>query len=299
MKRGVTQWQGEPLAGKRLVVYSERGIGDTFQFVRYLRLLAATGARITLAVPEACRRLLAANFPSIGAGSIEVALRIDCDYHVSLLSLPAIFNTTLESVPRDVPYLSADAALVAKWRQLLGSEGFRVGIAWQGNPSYQRDRERSIPLINYAPLAAVPGVRLISVQAMSGLDQLDALPAGMKVERLGDELENNPDGFRQMAAVMPGLDLVITSDTAQAHLAGALGRPVWLATARHPDWRWMLGREDSPWYPTMRLFRQETAADWPGVFARMARELAAVVAARGRRARRALALPLPPGSPCL
>jgi hypothetical protein len=137
-----------------------------------------------------------------------------------------------------------------------------------------------VPLTAFAPLAAVKGVRLISVQAMVGLEQLDALPAGMNVERLGQELENNPDGFREMAAIMQNLDLLVMSDTGPTHLAAALGRPVWMATSRHPDWRWMKEREDSPWYPTMRLFRQTTAGDWDSVFLRMAEELAGVVAGR-------------------
>jgi hypothetical protein len=196
------------------------------------------------------------------------------------MSLPAVFGTTLATVPAKVPYLSVDPSRVAKWARRIGGHGFRVGVVWQGNRNYTRDRERSVPLTAFAPLAAVKGVRLISVQAMVGLEQLDALPAGMNVERLGQELENNPDGFREMAAIMQNLDLLVMSDTGPTHLAAALGRPVWMATSRHPDWRWMKEREDSPWYPTMRLFRQTTAGDWDSVFQRMAEELAGVVAGR-------------------
>jgi len=133
------QWQGEPLGGERLLVNAEHGLGDTFQFVRYLRLIENQGAVITLAVPEAARRLLAASFPGISVTGF--------DFHASLMSLPSVFGTTLETIPANVPYLSADAALVAKWRQIIGTEGFRVGIVWQGNPAYQRDRFRSIPLL--------------------------------------------------------------------------------------------------------------------------------------------------------
>ena len=279
MKRA-PQWQDEPLAGRRLLVYSEQEDGETFQFVRYLRLIENGGAQITLTVHRAAIcRLLAENFPGIDV--IAVGPLPAFDFHASLMSLPAIL--ALESVPATVPYLMADEERVAKWRQRLGTEGFRVGIAWQwqGSPEYGCDQYRSIPLAAFAPLAAVPGVRLISVQARTGLAQLDALPPGMAVERLGEEIENNPD-FRDMAAVLASLDLIIMLDTFSTHLAGALGRPVWLATPRNPDWRWMRDREDSPWYPTLRLFRQETAGDWSGVFARMARELAEVVAARTR-----------------
>jgi len=270
------QWRGEPLTGKRLLVYAEQGHGDTLQFVRYLRSIEHDPGAITLVAPEATCQLLADNLPDVDV-TASLGMRTGFDYQVSLMSLPAIFGTTLETVPKNVPYLHADAEHVAKWRERLGGAGFRIGIVWQGSRKYARDRDRSIPLAEYAPLAAVPSVRLISVQAMAGVDQFDDLPDGMKVERLGQEIENNPDGLREIAAVMANLDLLIMSDTGPTHLAGALGRPVWLATSRYPDWRWMRNREDSPWYPTMRLFRQETKGDWAGVFARMARELAALV----------------------
>jgi tetratricopeptide (TPR) repeat protein len=277
--RQTPQWQGEPLAGKRLVVYSEWDHGDTLQFVRYLRLIEDSGAAITLAVPEALRRLLAANFRSFTVTSFPGGIDVTAfDYHVSLMSLPAILGTTVETIPATVPYLSADAALVAKWRQIIGTEGFRVGVIWQGSARYKRDRYRSIPLVEYAPLAAVPGVRLVSIQALVGLDQLNAMPAGMKVEGLGAEIENNPDGIREMAGAMASLDLIISSDTGPVHLAGALGRPVWLATPRNPEFCWGGVGDDTPWYPSMRLFRQRAAGDWADVFARMARELRATVA---------------------
>ena len=274
------QWQGEPLAGKTLLVCAEWGHGDTFQFIRYLRLIEDSGAKITLVVPAVSRRLLAANFPGVVVTE-SIGFQATFDYQVSLVSLPAIFGTTPETVPGTGPYLTADPDRVAKWGRRLGGPGFRVGIIWQGSLNYERDRYRSISLADYAPLAAVPGVRLISIQAMIGLEQLDVLPPGMAVERLGEEIENNPDGFREMAAAMANLDLLIMSDTGPTHLAAALGRPVWLAAPRYADWRWMRGREDSPWYPTMRLFWQKTAGDSAPVFARMARELAGVVARRG------------------
>ena len=160
------------------------------------------------------------------------------------------------------------------------TNGFKVGISWQGNPEYPNDRLRSIPLARYAPLAAVPDVRLISLQSFIGLDQLANLPEGMKVETLGEEIVNNPDGFREVAAVMANLDLMIMSDTGPAHLAGALGRPVWVALRERPDWRWMVERSDSPWYPTMRLFRQKTPGDWDGVFTEIAAALADEMAGR-------------------
>jgi tetratricopeptide (TPR) repeat protein len=269
------KWEGQPLGGKRLLVYAEQGLGDTIQFVRYLRLIEKSGAEITLVVPEPIRRLFDANFPTIDV-TASTGMRTGFDYQISLMSMAHAFASTLETLPAAVPYLFADAERVARWRERIGTDGFRVGIVWQGSLKYPRDRERSIRLAEYAPLGRVPGVRLISVQSIVGLDQLNALPEGMRVETLGEEVVANPDGFREVAAVMANLDLLIMSDTGPTHLAGALGRPVWLALARHADWRWMRDREDSPWYPTMRLFRQKTAGDWPEVFGRVARELAQV-----------------------
>lgn len=270
------QWQGEALAGKRLLLYGEQGLGDTLQFVRYVPRLQAMGAAITLIVPEVLMPLFTANFPTVDVAA-AIGMRTGFDYQASLMSLPAIVRETLATLPRDVPYLVADGARIAKWQARLGGDGFRVGIVWQGGKKYVRDATRSMPLRQFAPLAAVPGVRLISVQAQVGLEQLDDLPAGMKVERLGEEIENNPDGFREIAALMASLDLLVMSDTGPTHLAGALGRPVWVALPRYPDWRWMRGREDSPWYPTMRLFRQEAAGDWDGVFQRIAEALRSAV----------------------
>ena len=163
--------------------------------------------------------------------------------------------------------LYAEKYRIALWRSRIGGEGFRVGIAWQGNPSYKADRERSIPLRFFEPLSKIPGVRLISLQKHDGLDQLKDLPPDMTVETLSDDFDDGADAFIDTAAVMTGLDLIITSDTAVPHLAGALvGAPVWTLLSFNPDWRWMLDRDDSPWYPSMRLFRQETPGDWEGVF---------------------------------
>ena len=184
------------------------------------------------------------------------------------MSLPGLLGTTLATVPADVPYLAADPGRVAHWRHELGSvAGFRIGIAWQGSPRHRRDRFRSIPLCQFAPLADIEGVRLLSLQYGFGRDQLAALEGRFPVIDLGDDLGD----FLETAAVLRSLDLVITVDTAVAHLAGALGVPVWVALAYSPDWRWLLEREDSPWYPTMRLFRQARPGDWEGVFQRMAR----------------------------
>jgi hypothetical protein len=189
------------------------------------------------------------------------------------MSLPNRLGTDLASIPNSVPYLRAEGALIAHWRERIGEHGFKIGIAWQGNPQGNVDQGRSIPLTEYLALARLPGVRLISLQKQHGLDQLARLSADTKIETLGDEFDSGPDGFIDTAAVMETLDLIITSDTSIAHLAGALGRPTWVALKYVPDWRWLLDRADSPWYPTMRLFRQSESDNWKPVFSAMEREL--------------------------
>jgi hypothetical protein len=279
----VALWRGESLFRKRILVFAEQGIGDAIQFLRYLPLLRQRGAAlIGVLVGVVLQRLTADSFPgSIDALSTIVG-DVPFDYKVSLMSLAAIFGTTLATIPSAVPYLRTTPDRVEKWRQRIGEHGFRIGIVWQGNPRYGSDRERSMPVAHFAPIAAVPSVRLISLQAGPGTQQLRSLPAGMKVEELGEEISNNPDGLREVAAAMENLDLMVMSDTSPTHLAGALGRPVWVALPYSADWRWLRDREDSPWYPTMRLFRQETRGDWPGVFERIAREVAHVVESGGR-----------------
>jgi len=187
-----------------------------------------------------------------------------------MMSLPLALGTHLGNVPADIPYIGADADLAAQWRVRLGGPGFKIGICWRGAGLAGTDVGRSFPAAALAPVAALPGVRLICLQkGEAALAQLGSLPAGMQVETLGD-FDQGPGAFVDTAAVMDCLDLVISSDTSVAHLAGAMGRPVWLATRHVPDWRWQLDRSDSPWYPTMRLFRQKAAGDWASVFSEMA-----------------------------
>jgi hypothetical protein len=191
------------------------------------------------------------------------------DLHAPLLSVPGILGTTLASIPATVPYLYADAERSEHWRRELGKfPSFRIGINWQGNPNYKNDRNRSFSLAQFAPLAAIEGVQLFSLQYGAGTDQLGALAGRFPVIDLGSKLD-----LMETAAVIQNLDLVITSDTALPHLAGALGAQVWVALSFVPEWRWLLHRDDSPWYPTMRLFRQTAWGNWQEVFARIAEEL--------------------------
>ncbi|HEX4368859.1 MAG TPA: tetratricopeptide repeat protein [Rhodopila sp.] len=256
------QWQGDPLGSRRLLVHTEQGLGDVIQFARYL---PAIEGNVLFEAPPRLIRLLSSN-PALPPMIPDGTPPPPIDTVVPLLSLPA--RTNLPAV--DPPYLFAELDRVTAWRQRIGTSGVRIGINWQGFPGRFEDRGRSFPLALFQPLAAIPNVRLISLQ--KGEAEAQIATAGFPVETLAG-LDDGPDAFLDTAAVMANLDLIVTSDTSIAHLAGALGRPVWVPLRFVPDWRWMLDRTDSPWYPTMRLFRQPSDGDWPPVFAAMARAL--------------------------
>jgi hypothetical protein len=195
------------------------------------------------------------------------------DVRIALLSLPFIFGTNAGNIPARIPYLTAEPDRVARWDTRLGLQGFKVGICWQGNKESPSDTGRSLPLVQFERLARIAGVRLISLQKHDRVEEFAQLPTGIAVETLGEDFDAGPEAFLDAAAVMENLDLIISSDTAIAHLAGALGRPVWLALKDVPDWRWLLGRSDSPWYSTMRIFRQAARNDWTAVFTNLEKEL--------------------------
>ncbi len=270
-------WQGEDLTGKRLLVYSDQGMGDAILYGRYLRLVQDRGAHVLFLAPSAMTRLLSELVPPVELLRDDAPLPA-CDAHVSLTSLPHFLGTTLETIPAAASYLKAEPELAEKWRKKIGKKGFRIGLNWKGKTGGDNDPFRSFPLAALAPLARVPGVRLISLQKGDGVAELDGLPEGMTVETLGEDFDSGPDAFIDSAAVMEALDLVVTCDTSIAHLAGALGRPVWVGLKHVPEWRWQLGRTDSPWYPGMTLFRQAGHGDWHSVFAAMAARLASDIA---------------------
>ena len=270
------QWLGEQdISGKSIFIHSEQGLGDTLQFCRYLPLLEKRGAKVLFAPLDPLHRLARTVSPTIELVRFDDKLR-PFDYHCYLASLPLALGTRLDTVPAAVPYLHAEPEQVARWKQRIGEAGFKIGISWQGSQR-KIDFGRSFPLAEFEKLAQIPGVRLISLQKNYGSEQLATLPAGMSVETLGDDYDAGPDAFVDTAAVMMNLDLVITSDTAIAHLAGALARPTWVVLKKNPDWRWMLDRPDSPWYPTMRLFRQTVSGDWKGPFRAIEREIAEMI----------------------
>ncbi len=273
------KWRGPGRAGERVLVMNDHGFGDTIQFCRYLPLMVAAGAEPTFLCPPRLHRLLS-SLPGVRLiGERPPSERFDAQIAVS--SLPRAFATRIDSVPVSGPYLAAEPERARNWAARIGAEGFKVGIVWQGNPNPEADMARSVPLAAFAPLAAIAGVRLISLQVGYGVEQLADLPAGMRVETLGDDFDAGPDGFVDTAAAMAALDLVVTCDTSVAHLAGALARPTWVALKQVAEWRWLRDRDDSPWYPTLRLFRQTRRADWGDVFAAMAAELATLVASGG------------------
>jgi tetratricopeptide (TPR) repeat protein len=273
------RWNGAPLEGKTILLHAEQGLGDTIQFVRYVPLVKERGGTVLFECQPALQRLLSgiAGVDQLVAAGAALP---ECDVQAPLLSLPGIFGTTLSTIPATVPYLKANGDLVAYWRKELAVlSGFKVGIAWQGNPCHTADRNRSIALAHFEALARVPGIQLVSVQKGPGSDQVAAVQGRVPILDLGQRLDA-AGAFLDTAAIMMNLDLVITVDSAVAHLAGALGVPVWVALGIGPDWRWLLERSDSPWYPTMRLFRQTRYSDWSDVFEDMAAALRANLAER-------------------
>jgi tetratricopeptide (TPR) repeat protein len=258
--------------GRTILLQAEQGLGDTIQLCRYAPLLADAGARVILEVPRSMLRLFG-TLPGRVILHVQGAPLPDIDAYLPLMSLPHLFGTTLASIPSRFPYLFAEPQACARWRERIGSHGFKIGITWQGNPDAAAEKGRSAPLVAFAPLAAITGVRLISLQKTHGLDQLDSLPAGMQVETLGDDFDTGPDAFTDTTGVMMNLDLIVTVDTSIGHLAGALGRPVWIALQKVPHWVWMLERSDSPWYQSVRLFRQAVRSEWDVPFAAMAKEI--------------------------
>lgn len=265
------EWDGSDIAGKTLFVYAEQGLGDTIQFCRFLQSFVARGAKVVAQVPQVLRALLAS------LEGVTVIAHTDPvpphDFNVPMMSLPFALQAGGQLQPGGVPYLKADPARVAAWRQRLPAGPFRVGISWQGNPRAKVDRVRSAPLRAFAPLAAIPGVSLVSLQKNDGLEQLLNLPEGMVVETLPDDFGTGPDSFMDTAAVLMNLDLVVSIDSAVSHLSGALGRPLIVALKQIPEWRWMPEGDDTPWYPTARLFRQKRAGEWDEMFERIADEI--------------------------
>jgi hypothetical protein len=270
-------WRGEALEGRSILLHTEQGLGDTIQFIRYAELLKRRGATVFVECQQPLMKLLASS-PDVDGLITQGDDLPQFDFQAPLLSLPAVFKTTLDTIPAPVPYLFAKPSLVSRWRDELKRVGeFRIGINWKGRSEKGPWLQRNVPLELFTPLARVPGVRLISLQKGEGRRDLAALADRTDVVDLGQDVDSAEGAFMDTAAIMKNLDLVITSDTAVPHVAGALGVAVWVVLPYVPDWRWLLERSDSPWYPTMRLFRQKVAGDWAGVFEEVGAALRALV----------------------
>lgn len=251
------QWEGEELGGRSIVLHAEQGFGDTIQFVRFAPQVKSRGGRIVLAVQPELMRLME------GIEGIDEIIPLTdtpaADLHCPLLSLPRILGTTLHTIP-PAPYLQVDESAVDRWKERIKpASGVRkIGVAWSGRAQFKDDHWRSLTLDALAPLAQVQNVTFYSLQVGPATSQLQSPPPGLRLIDLSPHLTD----FAETAAALMNLDLLITTDTAIAHLAGAIGMPVWMLTSFSPDWRWQIDRDDSPWYPTMRLFRQTTLDDW-------------------------------------
>lgn len=276
--RALPFWRGEALTGP-LLLHGEQGRGDIIQFARFVELAAARAPAVSFLVSRRFQRLFAALSPS--ARLVTSPQEIEgAPVRASVMSLPYLLglNGEADLSPRS-PYLTAEPELRRTWQDRLGAGGFKIGIAWQGAGAWHDNRRRAFPLPLLRPLARLPGVRLIALQTGEALKDIKALSPKFPVETY--PLDEGADGFVDTAAVIANCDLVISTDTSIAHLAGALGAPTWLALSFNPDWRWMRGRADTPWYPTMRLFRQSKLDDWGQVFADMAAALPAFRSERG------------------
>lgn len=273
-------WDGSSLEGRTILVHDEQGYGDTFEFVRYLPLVKAKGGRLVLE----CHSRLSAILRGL-EGCDEIIERVSphevpkiaFDTQIHLMSLPRVFGTRLDSVPQNVPYITADPGRVEDWRErVAGDRNFKVGLAWSSAGSI-----RSCNLSDFQPLSEVPGLSFYSLQKGPGAEQADVPPAGMQLIRLDREMDLT-ERFVDTAALMMSLDLIISVDTSTVHLAGAMGRPVWTLLSAFPDWRWTHSGRETPWYPTMRLFRQNELGDWAGVFSQVQEALSTLLKQRNQ-----------------
>jgi Flp pilus assembly protein TadD len=269
-------WKGEPLGGRHILVTAEQGFGDTIQYARYLPILAERGARVVFAVPAELLRLFH-GFPGTVAVIDRASAMPLTNFHVPLMSLPHRLGTTLRSIPAEIPYLSVPGTLSAKLARPPGTT-LAIGIAWAGRPTHEFDQRRSMSPEEFLALSDLPGVALFSLQKGERAPELAATGADALTRDLGAQLED----FAVTAAVLKELDLVVSVDTAVVHLAGAMGRTAFVLLPFVADWRWLRGRVDSPWYPTLRLFRQEKPGDWAGVMRHVRAAVEEMTAAKPR-----------------
>ncbi|MFC1676782.1 tetratricopeptide repeat protein [Planctomycetota bacterium] len=264
-------WDGRPFAGKRILVHYEQGFGDSIQFVRYLPMIKQRGGTVIFEERKPLIKLFE-NFDGIdelietsSSNKVDVAF----DFYLPLLSAPMIFGTTLESVPSNVPYLKADPVKIEYWREKVKGDDFKVGVVWAGLPSHKNDHNRSCRLEHFGPLSKMAGVKLYGLQKGEASREAEYLREEMEIVNLGEQLED----FADTAGAIENMDLIISVDTSVLHLAGAMGKCVWGLIPYGSEWRWMLERQDSPWYPGMKLFRQKKSGDWAAVFESVQQQL--------------------------
>jgi hypothetical protein len=265
-------WDSGDPTGMRVLLVHNQGLGDIIQMARYFPLLRKRVKSLIVECPDTLRALIA-RMPGVDmvVERGDPVITGQYDAYARVMSLPRLFGTDIDTIPNTVPYLFTDPDRRATWRARIGAgNDLRVGIAWSGNPLNWRDRERSMALDAFAPLAQLPGIRWFSLQNGESAD--DEAPSGMDVVRLGPDFATLDDA----AAAIDELDLIISVDSSLCHLAGALAKPVWTLVQRRPDWRWLRTGDTTPWYPTMRLFRQKAPGDWDGVIAQVRSELAAL-----------------------
>jgi hypothetical protein len=247
-------WDGQPLAGRTILLHAEQGLGDTIQFLRFVPRVTQTGGRVILAVQEPLVRLLA-GFPG-PEQVVPIGERLPAaDVHAPLMSLPYLSGITDIDQVRFEPYLNADPEAVAAWRDRLPADGLKVGVVWRGGRQYEADEARSLNLETLGELGKVAGVTWIALQQGSGREYIPGSPLSFAAAPVLKD-------FAETASLIKALDLVVTVDTSTAHLAGALGHPVWVLLPKPADWRWLVDREDSPWYSSARLFRQHRTGSW-------------------------------------
>ena len=267
-------WDGvKPLSGKNFLVYEEQGLGDIIQFCRYLPLLKQRGAKVIFKVKKKMHSIL----DTMDSDIVLVDSFLDnvhIDFESPIMSLPFLFNTNLDTIPAKIPYLFSNDDNVMSWAKCFTRSTFKVGICWQGSKN-KIDFGRSFPLSLFKGISKVPNIELISLHKGEGENQIKDI--NFELTTLGDDFDAGENAFEDTAAIMMNCDLIITSDTATAHLAGALGCPTWVALKKVPDWRWMLEQNQSPWYPNMKLYRQKELGDWDHVFEIIKRDLESLI----------------------
>ena len=268
----IPRWDGSPFIGKTLFIHCEQGFGDILQFARYLPMVKARGGKVVFETLKPLMKLFE-GFPGVDAlveGLSNGDQAEGCDFYMPLMSLPGLFGTSLKTIPARTPYIHAELKKIEYWNERFVKKGLRVGLVWEGKDT---DPNRSCPIERFTALAEVQGVQWFGLQKGKAAAQAEELHRGMRLFNIGEEF----DDFSDTAGAIENMDLIISIDTAVAHLTGAMGKPVWVLLKFSPDWRWLMKREDSPWYPTMRLFRQPKSGDWGAVIKRVAEELKMLV----------------------